>query len=63
MKNDKEFSGTLLGFDDYVSTSICHQAPFRRAVQLTCHRHGAGRGDGVVSKIRSIAALGSRADG
>jgi len=42
MKGDKEFSGTLLGFDDYVSTySAVAALVWLDEADLTLSRHGA----------------------
>lgn len=53
MKGDKEFLGTLRGFDDYVSTWLLRAGvAYRPAAPLTSwvwSRHGARRRDGVVS--------------
>jgi hypothetical protein len=50
MKSEKEFTGKLLGFDDYVSK---YQ---KDTISITCmlicfiqKRHGVGRRDGIVS--------------
>lgn len=42
MKTQREFVGTLLGFDDYVSTYLTP-----RPSQLS-HRYGAGKRHGIV---------------
>jgi small nuclear ribonucleoprotein (snRNP)-like protein len=40
MKNDREFTGTLLGFDDFVSKSLNHVSVDRRDPSLL-HRYGS----------------------
>jgi hypothetical protein len=48
----REFSGTLLGFDDYVSELFLSMARWAlRSDYLS--RHGPGRRDGIVRTLRS----------
>lgn len=55
MKGDKEFLGTLRGFDDYVSTWLVIGLAFGSSDKVvlptaSCFcRHGARRRDGIVS--------------
>lgn len=58
MKNEREFTGTLMGFDDYVSA---YSQLTSRATQAD-RRHGAEGRDRVVrstrdSKLRSVPGL------
>lgn len=55
MKNDREFTGTLLGFDDFVSAYLCRVVLDRRVIGL-CIRvcvceGGGGRLSGVCSAV------------
>jgi len=40
MKNDREFTGTLLGFDDFVSKSLNYVSAIVR-IPSPLHRHGS----------------------
>lgn len=72
MKNEREFSGTLMGFDDYVSEcrtphspcwGILVQGPCQHGISswlrnsgLTRNRHGSAEREGVVSDQPVVSA-------
>lgn len=65
MKNDREFTGTLLGFDDFVSTSSLPPSPiicgsFNLFLFLLCVRYGPGGRDGIVRPLSSSCPLSVR---
>ena len=43
MKNDREFTGTLLGFDDFVSESLNHLSAIVRIPSLLLRYGSRGR--------------------
>jgi hypothetical protein len=57
MKNDREFTGTLLGFDDFVSKSLNHFSATFRIPSLLLHRYGSRGRYRVVRRSHSPLSL------
>lgn len=52
MKSDREFTGTLLGFDDFVSESATFSYAIKLVLNTPTHRHGARGCNWIVSETR-----------